>query len=220
VEAASAVAGLDRDGFVLLERAMPFADVLAARSAWDAGEIPSDRWVPPRGHDWRHALVDLEPAVQRICRAPAVLQAVGRLLGRPFIVVQAEGREPRAGGGWQPLHRDGPGTRPIHTVSALAFLDDWGPSNGGTRVAPGTHIGEGLDAPANVEHPGARTLAGRAGDVLVFDVNLLHGATRNASGARRRSILITYALAANRAEWDATRALRSVRMETGEVFGG
>lgn len=189
------------------------------RAAFDAGELPSEAWPVPRGVDWRHALVDLDPAVQQVCRLPHLLAAARLVLRQPFFLAQAEGREPAAGGGLQLLHRDGPDPTLTETVSALVFLDPYGPENGATRLLAGTHAGAGLQVAAGVEHPEVIVLSGQAGDILVFDPNLLHGATRNVAGARRRSLLVTYALLGLREDWEQTRDIRSVRIPTDEVFG-
>jgi ectoine hydroxylase-related dioxygenase (phytanoyl-CoA dioxygenase family) len=212
--------GLERDGYLLLRGAVDPALLARLRAAFDAGELASDRWPVPRGGDWRHALVDLDPAVQAVCRLPALLAAAETILGQPFFLAQVEGREPRAGGGRQPLHRDGADpTAAPQSVSALVFLDPYGPDNGATRVLAGTHAGAGLQTAQCNDHPDEIQLAGEAGDILAFDANLLHGAALNASGARRRSLLISYAILSLRDAWEETRALRMVRMPTDEVFG-
>ncbi len=215
---AEAAARLARDGYLLLRGAVPAPLIEPLRAAFDAGELPSDRWPVPRGADWRHALVDLDPAVQQVCRLPELLAAAGAILRQPFFLAQVEGREPMPGLGAQSLHRDGPDPTLTQTFSALVFLDPYGPENGATRVLAGTHAGPGLQVASGVESPDAVVLAGEAGDVLGFDANLLHGATRNACGARRRSLLITYAMLSLRTQWDRTRAIRNVRMSTDEVF--
>lgn len=61
-------------------------------------------------------------------------------------------------------------------------------------------------------------LAGAAGDTLVFDVHLVHAGSRNASGARRRSILISYCAQTLQATHLETADLRGVRMDTREQF--
>jgi len=214
----SDAARLDREGFVLMRGAIPEGWIGPLRGAFDAGELASELWPVPRGHGWRHALVDVDPTVQRVCRLPALLAAVGQALKSPFFLAQVEGREPRPGAGAQGLHRDGAGSGRADMVSALAFLDPYGPGNGATAVAPRTHRGEGLRAPAQAPHPDAFVVEGDAGDILVLDLNVLHGATDNLMGARRRSLLITFASEPLRGGFDATRALRNVRMSTDERF--
>jgi len=209
---------LDRDGYLLLRDAVPAAWVEPLPAAFDAGELANDRWPVPRGPGWRHALVDLDPVVRKVCRLPALLAGAAHLLGAPFFVMQVEGREPRMGGGAQALHRDGGDPALTQFVAALVFLDPFGPANGATAVAAGTHRGEGLDAPAGQARPDAKVLRGEAGDILLFDASVLHGATCNDSGARRRSLLVNYALETLRADHERTLAVRSVRMDTSETF--
>ncbi|HTW71344.1 MAG TPA: phytanoyl-CoA dioxygenase family protein [Acetobacteraceae bacterium] len=209
---------LDACGYLMLRNLIPMDWIEPLRAAFEFGVLPSGQWPVPRGHDWRHALLDLDPTVQRVCRLPTLLAAAYHVLRLPFFLAQVEGREPRPGGGLQLLHRDGPGSDCIQTVSALAFLDPFGPENGATQVVPGTHRGETGKGAEESHYAMARVMAGQAGDVLLFGSTLLHGATCNQSGAARRSLLICYAIEALRDNHNNTRANRAVRMDTGEVF--
>ena len=212
-------ATLRRDGYVLLRGAIPAEWLDALRAAFDAGARPSHDWSPPRGADWLHALMDLDAVVQATCRLPSLLAAVGGLIGDRFFLVQVEGRDPLPNGGHQSLHRDGCAGRVGDTVSVLAFLDDYGPHNGATRFVPGTHRREPGETRVDAgEDARAVQLSGHAGDLFVFDADLLHGGSRNLTGARRRSMLITYADEVRYPGYAATAALRHVRMDTRECF--
>lgn len=200
-------------GYVVLRGAVPEARRAPLRAAFEAGVRPSGAWPVPRGVDWRHAQVDLDPLVREACRLPALIAGVGCLLDESFFLAQVEGRAPRPGNAPQPLHRDGAGMAG-RIANAMIWLDPFDAANGATRVVPGSHHAGAGDDGAPV------TLAGDAGDILIFHPELLHGATSNASGAPRRALLLLYAVESLRAELCATAALRGVRMDTAELFGG
>ena len=210
---------LHREGYTLLRGAIPADWLDGLRSVFDAGVKPSDQWPVPRGPGWRYSLLDLDAKVQAVCRLPALLDVVGALIGETFFHAQVEGREPLPGSGHQGLHRDLSAQRPGDTVNALAFFDDFGPGNGATRIVPGSHRPAhgastcDLDAESR-----SMQLTGSAGDILVFDADLLHAASLNTSGARRRSILIGYFAESRYDDHLATARLRSVRMDTTDRF--
>lgn len=203
----------DEDGYLMLRGLIPADWIAPLRAAFETGV--TENWPVPRGHDWRHAKVDLAPTVQRLCRLPRLLTGVQAVLHQPFFLAQVEGREPRPDGGSQILHRDGPGSNRIETVSVLAYLDPFGPDNGATQYVPGSHhIGDTRD-----ETAAAVIASGEAGDVLLFGSTLLHGATRNRAGTPRRTLLINYAIQPLWDDYQQTRTARAVRMDTTPRFG-
>ena len=202
---------LDTQGYLLLRGAVPPEGVAKLRQAFDAGVIPSADWPVPRSSEWRHAQLDLDPVVQSVCRLPALIDGVRHLLKQPFFLAQVEGREPLQGNAPQLLHRDGAGF-PGQYVAAMVWLDPYDIDNGATQIVPASHRD---DCDPSAE---ALTLTGDAGDILLFDPEVLHGATTNRVGARRRSLLISYAAVSLRDQHQLTESLRNVRMETSETF--
>ena len=211
---------LDDEGYVILRGAVGMDDVDRLRLACEAGELGPGDWPVPRAPDWRHSQVDLDVDVRRVCRLPVVLDAVRHVLRERYFLAQVEGREPRLGGGSQLLHRDDLAAEWPQSAYALVFLDEFGAANGATRFVAGSHRGGGLEAPAGLEHPLATTVHGDPGDVVVFGGTVLHGATVNSTGDRRRALLIAYCILALEQDFRVTRALRGVRMDLSEVFGG
>lgn len=210
---------LHRNGYGLLRGAIPREWLDDLRSAFNAGVKPSDQWPVPRGADWRHSLLDLDPRIQAVCRLPPVLAAAGALIGERFFLAQVEGREPLEGGGHQRLHRDLSADRPGDTVNAIAYFDDYGPQNGATRIVPGSHRAAPGEPPFDPgDESRAVQLEGSAGDILVFDADLVHGAGLNMTGARRRSILMAFFAESRYASHLETAKLRGVRMDTSERF--
>lgn len=210
---------LHREGYVLLRRAIPAEWLGDLRVVFDAGVKPSGQWPVPRGMGWRYSLLDSDSRVQAVCRLPEVLAAVGELIGERFFLSQVEGREPLAGGGHQQLHRDLSAQRPGDMVSALAYFDDYGPENGATRIVPGSHRPEQGQPPFDFNDESRSVqLSGSAGDILVFDVDLVHAGSLNSIGARRRSLLISYFSESLYASHLETVGLRSVRMDTTDRF--
>ncbi|WP_431481287.1 phytanoyl-CoA dioxygenase family protein [Pseudomonas thivervalensis] len=210
---------LHQDGYALLRQAIPSEWLADLRAVFDAGVRPSDQWPVPRGMDWRYSMLDDDPRIQSVCRLPQLLAVAGELIGERFFLSQVEGREPLPDGGHQQLHRDLSAQRPGDIAVALAFFDDYGPENGATRIVPGSHRPEPGASPFDFNDESRSVqLSGSAGDILVFDVDLVHAGSLNVIGARRRSILISYFSESLYASHLETVALRNIRMDTRDRF--
>ncbi|WP_223472058.1 MULTISPECIES: phytanoyl-CoA dioxygenase family protein [unclassified Pseudomonas] len=210
---------LHQDGYALLRQAIPSEWLADLRAVFDAGVRPSDQWPVPRGMDWRYSMLDDDSKIQAVCRLPQLLAVAGELIGERFFLSQVEGREPLAGNGHQQLHRDLSAQRPGDIAIALAFFDDYGLENGATRIVPGSHRPEPGAPPFDFnDESRAVQLSGSAGDILVFDVDLVHAGSLNVIGARRRSILISYFSESLYASHLETVALRNIRMDTSDRF--
>lgn len=212
-------ATLQQAGYVLLRQAVPQGWLEELRHVFEAGVKPARQWPVPRASDWRHSQLDCAKRVQAVCRLPQLLAAVGALIGERFFLYQVEGRAPVAGGGHQALHRDLSMQRPGDLVGVMVYLDDYGPHNGATRIVPGSHRPEPGETPFDYsDESRSLHLSGRAGDALVFDVDLVHAASLNASGAPRRALLIGYAAEPLQIALQQTEHLRNVHMNTHECF--
>lgn len=187
---------LDHDGYVVLRGVFDAGSCAALAEAFERNYVPSHLSTPPRGHGTRHALLNGEAEVSRLCLAPRILAGVHHLLGARFYLYDVQGRDPLPGHGYQPLHRDWVAPEgPAPMAIVLAFLDPFGPGNGATRLIPGSHlIPGGADAykDAGPRHPRQVVVEGDAGDVLVMAGYLAHSGTRNESNGMRRNLQIDF----------------------------
>ncbi|HEY0105272.1 MAG TPA: phytanoyl-CoA dioxygenase family protein [Rhizomicrobium sp.] len=187
---------LDHQGYVILRRVIAAAALDDLRARFEDKILASAKWPAPREHGTRHAFLDNDDAVRRVCLSPPVLAAVAHALPGRFYMSDVQGRDPCPGGGYQALHRDWPddGEGP-RMVVGLAFLDGFDEANGATRLVPGTHgePGEMNDHAHYAErHPRQVVLRGESGDILLFHGRLVHAGLRNTSGAPRRTLQICY----------------------------
>lgn len=175
-------------GYRILRAAIPAERLEQLRERFELGVRPSEDWPYPREPGSRLAKLDDDPLVRSTCLLPALLDAVGSLMDGPFRLAVVEGRDPGPGGGGQQLHRDWLEAGATGTVvSGLAFLDDFGPDNGATRLVPGSHLDDDDEAGRD-----AIVASGAAGDVLLFDARLVHGGSTNVGGRPRRSLHVSY----------------------------
>lgn len=189
-------ARLDHDGYVVLRGVFDSARVARLREIFEAKMLAPDKWPVPRELDTRHAMLEGDDEVRCACLAPPILSTLHRMFGQRFFLADVQGRDPLPDGGYQTLHRDwvDNGGR-AEMVVGLAFLDPFGPANGGTRLVPGTHREPGgMSDYADFHdcHPDQIIVEGEAGDVLLFHGRLVHSGWRNRSGALRRSLQIGY----------------------------
>lgn len=177
---------LDGSGYAVL-RGLASDDELAdLRARFEAGV--TDDWPYPRGADIRHAKLAGDAHFLALCLHARVLQAVYHLFRRRFYLASFEGREPRPGGGYQSLHRDCP-FGPMAVATLLLFLDPFDASNGATRLVPASHCNS--DAVPGSD-PQETVISGAGGDAILFDARLIHGGSRNQTGAPRRTLIAAY----------------------------
>jgi ectoine hydroxylase-related dioxygenase (phytanoyl-CoA dioxygenase family) len=156
--------------------------------------------------NWASVLIGKDAWFRGLMRRPPVFDVVAAVLGRDCILSSMNSLEPLRGRGDQTLHRDeGPvGAEGTVVVNSLWAIDDISPANGATRFVPGTHRTGEL---ADDDDPRIIQIAAPAGSVVVFDAHVLHAASRNLSGDRRRAVHVYYTRAGRRSQTDWARYL-------------
>lgn len=205
----------EEDGYFVVEDVFSSAEVQEMRSEFDRlrsieGEFGGHEVHIEPGAPRLSNLFNKSPAFDRCLSCKPTLAAAAYLLGE-IRVYSLNARNPLKGEGQQPLHSDVPRLTPTdwRVVNSMVMLDDMTPTNGPTRVVPGSHNWTPINVPDNnmgevervvarpedaaeipkdpyAPHPKEVRLTGKAGSVAVINGHIWHGGTRNESGASRR----------------------------------
>jgi ectoine hydroxylase-related dioxygenase (phytanoyl-CoA dioxygenase family) len=145
-------------------------------------------------------LVDKGEVFERAVSHPLILDAVRRVLGEDFKLSSLNARSTDP---WwpecQPLHCDAGAVADetgFWVCNTIWLLDDFTPTNGATRVVPGSQHWRKLPQQALADpqapHPGETLVLGEAGSVVVMNTHAWHGGTANRTGNPRRALHAFY----------------------------
>jgi ectoine hydroxylase-related dioxygenase (phytanoyl-CoA dioxygenase family) len=180
---------LERDGYVVIEEAVPSAlidEIRAELSPWLQGQNMGRNDFEGLASERVYALLAKAPSVAKLVEHEEVLALLDPLLPADFLLSAAIAIKLHPGETPQAFHAD---ALPDKGVSAIWACDDFTNDNGATEVIPGSHLWE----------PGRRPSEGDAvkvtmpkGSVVVFVGNLLHRSGPNASDSTRLAITPQY----------------------------
>ncbi len=188
---------LDERGYLVILGVVGLAELDRLTSTFD--RACERQGLTPGGNRHPAALIDEDPGFVAFVKHPSVLAAVRHVLGRPFRLAGAAGRDPLPSHGAQGLHIDcvdpGPAS-PFQAVTALGLIDGFTPDNGATRLVPGSHRlrrppPKSFAGPPS-RHPEQIVIAAPAGSVLLFNGHLWHSGTLNRSQGHRRVLQCSF----------------------------
>lgn len=155
-----------------------------------AGE-PVDWSKRPQEHNMATTILARHSAFWTIPTREPVSSLIRDMLGEDVVLSSLNSLEPLPGRGHQNLHRDeGPaGPEGYVTANSIWVLDPMDQGNGATRLVPGTHRTDEL---TQDDDPRLIFAAADPGDVIVTNAHVLHAASRNNDGRRRRVLHAYY----------------------------
>lgn len=199
---------LRTQGYAVVPRVFP-ASALEALSAATSRMI--DRWYGGERQDQDYWWFEMEgaeapilyrihnlqqkeePAVRWLLESEVLRRVVGAVFGgeavatRCALIVKIPKR-----GAEVPWHRDPIPVPPCTVYNFSVFLDDSEASGGCLEVLPGSHLFPPEYAVAKQRPKGAVPIAVKKGDVVVHDVQVIHGSAWNSSEHWRRSVVLEY----------------------------
>ena len=135
-------------------------------------------------------------------RHPAVLGAAAKVVGPHIRLSMLNARDvPPHSDPKMPFHCDTDNglkadQNGYNACTAIWMLNDFTRQNGATRLVPGSHLTNKLPkevlADPYAPHPDEVLVAGKAGDVFIFNGHCWHTGGANMTGFPRRAILVHY----------------------------
>jgi hypothetical protein len=190
-----AVSDLEVRGFVVLPGPVPADEMDAFVGAYTEAMTSASEEDTRAGTTSTRVtdFVNRGPAFDGLYVFPPLLEACGRIIGRPFKLSSLQARNLRPYSAAQELHVDVPrDSADWPLVGFILMIDDFRADNGATRFVPGshrwTHAPEDDDVDVRTDRADQVLACGRAGSLLIFDGSTWHGHTANRSEAPRRSL--------------------------------
>jgi ectoine hydroxylase-related dioxygenase (phytanoyl-CoA dioxygenase family) len=145
-------------------------------------------------------LMDKGEVFERVVTHPEVLAAVRHVLGEDFKLSSLNARSSDPGSPeCQPLHCDAGAVADesgFWVCNTIWLLDDFTPTNGATRIVPGSHRWRKAPqqelADPQAPHPEEILVLGQAGTVVIMNTHAWHGGTANRTGKPRRALHAFY----------------------------
>ncbi len=180
---------LEKHGFTIAPNVLTKDELRFLRGALDniyaTFDPERDGLRKVEGYHFASNLVNKGPFFETIFLRSPVYDLARHLLGEDCILSSLNSLEPLKNQGSQQLHRDGPpapDSGPI-VANSLWAIDDMNKENGATRLIPGSHK---TDEPPPDNEAGVVHAEIPAGSVIITNAHILHGASANPSGRRRR----------------------------------
>lgn len=179
-----------RDALARIHSREPDRSLDAPGYSIEKGSAGSPIYSLPDGSRFATNLFSKEVFFTGLMHKEPVISLVKSLMADPLLS-SMNTLEPVRGVGHQRLHRDEGfvGSDGINTVNTLWVLDDMDRDNGATRYIPGTHLTNEMSTD---EDPRLTYASVRSGSVIVMNAHMLHGASLNHDGRRRRVIHVYY----------------------------
>ena len=202
---AAQMESLDKQGYVVL---LNFLDQQTLKKVRERVEQLYEMEGENAGSEFRKEpgsrrlanLVDKGEIFQELAAKPEILELVSHVLGEQIKLSSFNARSANSySSEAQPLHCDSgalPDEKGYSVCNTIWLLDNFTPTNGATRVIPGSQNWRKFPRNAMADpaegHPDEVILLALAGSVVVMNTHAWHGGTANRSADHRRALHAFY----------------------------